>query len=79
MYRDAKEELQRLEDALLSEEEQDAVSSFDVDIDEDEPEEPQPANRDWVTVCLTAVAFTLAAASVGVLLFWLIRYRSVFL
>lgn len=79
MYRDAKEELQRLEDALLSEEEQNTAASFDVDIDEDEPEEPQPANRDRVTVYLTAVAFTLAAAIVGVLLFWLIRYGRVFI
>ena len=80
MYRDAKEELKRLEDALLADQAQRTPASFDINIDdEDEPEEFQSTKPDKGTAYLTAVAITLAVAIIGVLLFWLVRYGSVFL
>lgn len=85
MYRDAKEELKRLEEALLEEDSQpeaDNASQWDIDIDEavsDIPDLPQTDHKDRVIRRLTAAVIILAAAIVGALIFLFVRYGGVFL
>ena len=82
MYRDAKEELKRLEEALLEEENQQADTEqwdFDIDID-DIPEPPQKQNkqkkdnRNRIIFALTIAVIILTAAMVGLVAFLLAGY-----
>lgn len=77
MYRDAKEELSRLEEALLEEEEEvteteEAEEEWEESQDFDAPEE-KPVTG------LLATVITLACGVLAVLIFWFIRYGRVFL
>lgn len=87
MYEDAKQELKRLEEALLAEEEQPAPAQTDFrayntdKTDEDMEDFSQrvlDGEKKGMTV-LTVLAAALAGAVVAALLFFLIRYRGLFL
>jgi len=77
MYRDAKEELKRLEEALLKESEE--VS--DVEETEEAWEESQEeyTEEKKPSFVLLTIVFTLAALTLAVLIFWFVRYGRVFL
>lgn len=73
MYKDAKEELKRLEEALLEECEEETSAE-----DTWEGETQENGEKKSSTVLLT-IAFTLAAGILAVLIFWFVRYGRVFL
>ena len=83
MYRDAKEELKRLEDALLEEEpqqeEEDSQWNIDDEALSDIPDLPEPDKRDQLIFRLTVAIIVLTAGIVGMVAFWLIRYGGAFL
>ena len=82
MYRDAKEELKRLEDALLEEEpqqEEEAQWNIDEEALSDIPDLPAPDRRDRLIFWLTFTIIALTAGIVGMVVFWLIRYGGAFL
>ena len=82
MYRDAKEELKRLEDALLEEEPQqadDAQWNIDDEALSDIPDLPKPAKGDRLVFRLTIAIIALTACIVGMVIFWLIQYGGAFL
>ena len=80
MYRDAKEELKRLEQALLEEEKQQAETrKWDLDVDvDDTPQYPKnktkKKNRNKIIFGLTIAVIILTAAMVGILIFLLAGY-----
>jgi len=77
MYRDAKEELKRLEEALLKESEE--VS--DVEETEEAWEESQEeyTEEKKPSFVLLTIVFTLAALTLAVLIFWFVCYGRGFL
>ena len=83
MYQDAKEELKRLEEALLEEEPQqeEDLSQWNIDDEalSDIPDLPEPDKRDRLIFWLTVTVIALAAGIVGMVAFWLIRYGGAFL
>lgn len=80
MYQDAKEELKRLEDALLEEEPQQEDSQWNMDEAlSDIPDLPEPDKRDRLIFWLTVTIIVLTAGIVGMVAFWLIRYGGAFL
>ena len=83
MYQDAKEELKRLEDALLEEEpqqeEEDSQWNIDDEALSDIPDLPAPDRRDRLIFWLTLTIIVLTAGIVGMVVFWLIRYGGAFL
>lgn len=83
MYRDAKEELKRLEEALLQEDDrQEDENPWDLDIDDaiaDIPDLPKKDNRGKVIFGLTLTVMILTAAIVGLLFYIFLRYREAFL
>ena len=83
MYRDAKEELKRLEDALLEEEpqqeEEDSQWNIDDEALSDIPDLPAPDRRDRLIFWLTLTIIVLTAGIVAMVAFWLIRYGGAFL
>lgn len=79
MYRDAKEELKRLEDALLQAEAQpeDTANQWDIDIEDaiaDIPDLPRTDNKNKIIFGLTIAVIALTAAIAGLLIFVFIRY-----
>ncbi len=77
MYRDAKEELKRLEEALLEEENrQEETRKWDLDVDiDDTPQRPKKKNnRNKVIFSLTIAVIILTAAMVGILIYLLAGY-----
>ncbi len=77
MYRDAKEELKRLEEALLEEDnQQDNIRQWDLDIEFDDIPKPSKKkdNRNKIIFGLTIAVILLTAAMVGVLIFLLAGY-----
>jgi hypothetical protein len=80
MYRDAKEELKRLEQALLEEDDgQDDISQWDLeDALADIPDLPKKKkkkdNRNKVILGLTVAVILLTAAMVGILIFLFAGY-----
>ena len=77
MYRDAKEELKRLEEALLEEENrQEETRKWDLDVDiDDAPQRPKKkSNRNKVIFSLTIAVIILTAAMVGILIYLLAGY-----
>ena len=77
MYRDAKEELKRLEEALLEEENrQEETRKWDLDVDIDNtPQRPKKkSNRNKVIFSLTIAVIVLTAAMVGILIYLLAGY-----
>ena len=84
MYQDAKEELKRLEEALLEEDPQpaqDDISQWDLDDAlSDIPDLPvTEAPKDRTNFILAMISIGLTAVVVAVLIFWLIRYGGMFL
>ena len=83
MYRDAKEELKRLEEALLEEAETpQEEDSFQWDMEEalsDIPDLPVADKRDRLIFRLTVTIIVLAAGIAGMVIYWLIRYGGAFL
>lgn len=82
MYQDAKEELKRLEEALLEEEPQQEEDDAQWNIDEalsDIPDLPEPDKRDRLIFWLTVTIIALTAGIVAMVAFWLIRYGGAFL
>lgn len=83
MYQDAKEELKRLEEALLEEEPQQEDDSAQWNIDDealsDIPDLPEPDRRDRLIFWLTVTIIALTLGIVGMVAFWLIRYGGAFL
>ena len=82
MYQDAKEELKRLEEALLEEDPQQEDDSFQWDMEDalaDIPDLPQTDKRDSLVFWLTVTIIVLAAGIVGMVAFWLVRYGGAFL
>ena len=82
MYQDAKEELKRLEEALLEEDPQQEDDSFPWDMEDalaDIPDLPKADKRDRLIFWLTVTIIILAAGIVGMVAFWLIRYGGAFL
>lgn len=83
MYRDAKEELKRLEEALLQEDDrQEDENPWDLDIDDaiaDIPDLPKKDNRGKVIFGLTLTVMILTAAIVGLLIYIFLRYGEAFL
>lgn len=77
MYRDAQEELKRLEEALLEEDDrQDDISQWDIDETLDNiPDLPKKKdNRNRIIFGLTVAVIILTAAMVGMLIFLLAGY-----
>lgn len=77
MYRDAKEELKRLEEALLEEDNrQDDTRQWDLDVEPDDiPAPPRKKdNRNKIIFGLTIAVILLTAAMVGVLIYLLAGY-----
>ncbi len=77
MYRDAQEELKRLEEALLEEDDrQDHVSQWNIDKAlTDIPDLPKKKdNRNKIIFGLTIAVIVLTAAMVGTLIFLLAGY-----
>ncbi len=82
MYQDAKEELKRLEEALLEEEpQQEADSQWNIDeqVLSDIPDLPVRDGRDRLIFWLTVTIIVLTAGIVGMVVFWLARYGGAFL
>ncbi len=83
MYQDAKEELKRLEEALLEDapqqEETDSQWNIDEEALSDIPDLPESDHRDKLIFWLTAIIIVLAAGIVGMVAFWLVRYGGAFL
>lgn len=84
MYRDAQEELKRLEEALLREDEQpeEHTNQWNIDIDDaisDIPDLPKKDNRGKIIFGLTVAVMALTAAIVGLLIYVLIHYKGGFL
>lgn len=82
MYQDAKEELKRLEEALLEEEPQQEEDDSQWNIDEalsDIPDLPETDKRDRLIFWLTVTIIALTAGIVAMVAFWLIRYGGAFL
>lgn len=83
MYQDAKEELQRLEAALLEEEQQteeNDLSQWDMaEALADIPDLPEPKKSSRLTLWLTVAIIAMTAGIVSVVIFWLIRYGGAFL
>ncbi len=81
MYQDAKEELKRLEEALLNvEPEEDAPEQWNMeDALSDIPDLPKKDNRNKIIFGLTIAVIALTAAIVGLLIHVLIYYRGAFL
>lgn len=83
MYQDAKEELKRLEEALLEEEPPQEDDSAQWNIDDealsDIPDLPEPDRRDRLIFWLTVTIIALTLGIVGMVAFWLIRYGGAFL
>ena len=83
MYRDAKEELKRLEEALLQEDDrQEDENPWDLDIDDaiaDIPDLPKKDNRGKVIFGLTLTVMILTTAIVGLLIYIFLRYGEAFL
>lgn len=73
MYKDAKEELKRLEKALLEECEEDTSAEDTWEEDQEDMEEKKPSTT------LLTIVLTLAAGILAVLIFWFVRYGRVFL
>ncbi len=82
MYRDAKEELKRLEEALLEEDtqpEEDGASQWDIDIEaavSDIPDLPETDKKNKLILGLTLAVIALTAVIIGGLIFLLIQYRG---
>ena len=81
MYRDAKEELKRLEQALLEEENRQAETrKWDLDIPVDDiPQQPEKKKnkkdkRNQIIFGLTIAVIILTAAMVGIVIFLLAGY-----
>ena len=83
MYQDAKEELQRLEAALLEEEQQteeNDLSQWDMaEALADIPDLPEPKKASRLNLWLTVAIIAMTAGIVAVVIFWLIRYGGAFL
>lgn len=84
MYRDAQEELKRLEEALLREDEQpeEHTNEWNIDIDDaisDIPDLPQKDNRGKIIFGLTVAVIALTAVIAGLLIYVLISYKGDFL
>ena len=83
MYQDAKEELKRLEEALLEEEppqeEDDSQWNIDDEALSDIPDLPDTDKRDRLIFWLTVTIIALTLGIVGMVAFWLIRYGGAFL
>lgn len=86
MCRDAKEELERIEDALqeekepVSAEETVAVYNTDkVDADLEEFSQRVMTEKKKSLTGLVVTVIVLMAAILGVVAFWMIRYKSLFL
>ncbi len=84
MYRDAQEELKRLEEALLREDEQpeEHTNQWNIDIDDaisDIPDLPKKDNRGKIIFGLTVAVIALTAIIVGLLIYVLIHYKEGFL
>ena len=84
MYRDAKEELKRLEDALLQVDSQpeETANQWDIDIEDaisDIPDLPRTDNKNKIIFGLTIAVIALTAAIVGLLVFIFVRYGEAFL
>ena len=84
MYRDAQEELKRLEEALLREDEQpeEHTNQWNIDIDDaisDIPDLPQKDNRGKIIFGLTVAVIALTAVIAGLLIYVLISYKGDFL
>lgn len=84
MYRDAKEELKRLEDALLQadSEPEETASQWDIAIEDaiaDIPDLPPKDNKNKIIFGLTIAVFALSAAIVGLLIYVFVRYGEAFL
>lgn len=77
MYRDAKEELSRLEEALLEQSEE-VTETVETEEWEENPQTPDTPEEKPVTGLLATV-ITLACGVLAVLIFWFIRYGRVFL
>ena len=73
MYKDAKEELKRLEEALLEAGEEDTSEEAWEEEFQEDAEEKKPST------VLLAIVFALAAGILAVLIFWFVRYGRVFL
>ena len=81
MYRDAKEELKRLEEALLQEDNQpeEHTNKWDIDIEDaisDIPDLPKKDNRGTIIFGLTVAVIALTAAIAGLLIYVLIGYKG---
>ena len=84
MYRDAKEELKRLEEALLQEDDQseDAENPWDIAIDEavfDVPDLPQKDNRGKIIFGLTMAVVAMTAIIVALLVYIFVFHGEAFL
>lgn len=83
MYRDAKEELKRLEEALLQEDDQpEEENPWDLDIDDaiaDIPDLPKKDNRGKIIFGLTLAVMVLTAAIVGLLIYIFVCHGEAFL
>lgn len=78
MYQDAKEELQRLEEALLAEQEEETVPAepeFEIEFENDEP---APSGGAGLTVAIVLISL-LTAGVLGAFVWWLVRYGSALL
>ena len=83
MYRDAKEELKRLEEALLQEDDQqEEANPWDLDMDDaiaDIPDLPKQDNRGKVIFGLTLAVMVLTAAIAGLLIYIFLCHGEAFL
>lgn len=82
MYRDAKEELKRLEEALLQEDDQQEENPWDLDMDDaiaDIPDLPKQNNRGKVIFGLTLAVMVLTAAIAGLLIYIFLCHGEAFL
>ena len=84
MYQDAKEELKRLEEALLQVEEQPEEDDrqWDIDIEDaiaDIPDLPEKDNKNKIIFGLIMAVSLLTAAIVGLLIFIFIRFGEALL
>ncbi len=88
MYQDAKEELKRLEEALLEEDtlqeeqpqQEDDILQWNIDqAISDIPDLPKAERQDRLVFWLIVTIIALTAGIVGMVVFWLIRYGGAFL
>ena len=81
MYQDAKEELKRLEEALLEvEPDEDDLEQWNIDEAlADIPDLPKKDNRNNIIFGLTIAVIALTAAIVGLLIFVFVRYGGMLL